>query len=220
MSAIDDSVEGRAFEPTVIPGGRRNGHAAALVHERDAIVAAATRALLDAIGEDPSRPGLEKTPERVAKAWRHLTSGYGLQPADVVNGALFPAEAEQLVVVRDIEFSSLCEHHLLPFVGRVHIGYVPGESILGLSKFARLTDLYARRLQVQERLTGQIADAVMELLAPRGVGVVVEAEHMCMVMRGVEKPGSLTRTSVLLGSLRDDRDLREQFLGSLGRPRS
>ena len=214
MRAIDD----RAFEPKVIDGGGRNGHGWGLAHGREAVIADATRTLLEAIGEDPGRPGLEKTPERVARAWKHLTSGYGLAPRDVVNGALFPAESSQLVVVRDIEFSSLCEHHLLPFTGRVHIGYVPGGSILGLSKFARLTDLYARRLQVQERLTGQIAEAVIDLLEPEGAGVVVEAEHMCMVMRGVEKPGSVTRTTVLLGSFRDDKDVREQFLASLPGP--
>jgi GTP cyclohydrolase I len=206
------------FEPTVIAGGRTNGRPPASASDRNAVIAAATRALLEAIGEDTSRPGLEKTPERVARAWEHLTSGYGLEPAEVVNGALFPSESSQLVIVRDIEFSSLCEHHLLPFTGRVHVGYVPGRSILGLSKFARLTDLYARRLQVQERLTGQIAEAVMTLLEPEGVGVVVEAEHMCMVMRGVEKPGSLTRTTVLLGSFRDDRDVREQFLSAVPAP--
>lgn len=213
MSAVDD----RVFEPTVIDGGRSNGRVE-LAGERCRVIEDATRALLDAIGEDVERPGLVKTPERVAKAWRHLTAGYGLEPEDVVNGALFPAESSQLVVLNDIEFSSLCEHHLLPFVGRVHIGYVPGNSILGLSKFARLTDLYARRLQVQERLTGQIADAVMELLEPEGVGVVVEAEHMCMVMRGVEKHGSLTTTTVLRGSFETQAELRDQFLGALPRP--
>lgn len=214
MSSAADT----SFEPTVIAGGRTNHHPSPHAGDRRTVIASATRALLEAIGEDTTRPGLEKTPERVAKAWEHLTAGYGLEPEEVVNGALFPSESSQLVIVRDIEFSSLCEHHLLPFTGRVHVGYVPGRSILGLSKFARLTDLYARRLQVQERLTGQIAEAVMTLLEPEGVGVVVEAEHMCMVMRGVEKPGSLTRTTVLLGSFRDDRDVREQFLSAVPGP--
>jgi GTP cyclohydrolase I len=174
-----------------------------------------TRSLLEALGEDTDRPGLERTPERVARSWRFLTSGYGTDLREVVNGALFPAESPGLVVVRDISFASLCEHHLLPFFGSVHIGYVPDEQILGLSKLARITDVFARRLQVQERLTGQIAEAIMGLVEPFGVGVVVDAEHMCMRMRGVEKPGAVTRTTALLGSFGDDPAIRDELFAAI-----
>jgi GTP cyclohydrolase I len=182
---------------------------------RRAVIADATRNLLDAVGEDAGRAGLLKTPERVARAWEFLTSGYRLELGEIVNGAVFPAESSQLVVVRGIKFASVCEHHLLPFFGCVHVGYVPGESILGLSKFARITELFARRLQVQERLTGQIAEALQSLLQPAGVGVVVEAQHMCMIMRGVQKQGFVTRTHAMLGSLREDQKTRDEFLASL-----
>jgi GTP cyclohydrolase I len=178
-----------------------------------------TRGLLDALGEDTERSGLERTPQRVARAWEFLTSGYRQSGADVIKGALFPAEGAGLVLVHDISFASLCEHHLLPFFGRVHIAYEPGESIVGLSKLARVTDVYSRRLQVQERLTRQIADAVMDVLRPLGVGVIVEAEHMCMRMRGVEKPGAITTTMSMLGSFREDPAVRDEFLSSVTRRR-
>lgn len=178
-------------------------------------IAALTAGLLEAVGEDTTRAGLEKTPERVARAWDFLTSGYRLDLEEVTSGAFFPAESSQMVIVREIEFYSLCEHHLLPFHGRAHIGYIPGETILGLSKFARITELFARRLQVQERLTSQIATAVMGLLQPQGVGVVVEAEHLCMAMRGVQKPGAITTTSCMLGAFRDDARTRAEFMEAL-----
>ena len=188
-------------------------HGAAFV--RQTRIAELTRDLLEALGEDTQREGLLKTPLRAAKAWEKLTEGYRLDLAQVTNGALFESESSQMVVVRDIEFSSLCEHHLLPFFGRAHIGYIPDRKIIGISKFARITDMFARRLQVQERMTGQIATAVMGLLAPKGVGVVVEAQHMCMVMRGVEKQGAMTTTMTMLGSFRDDHRTRQEFMDAL-----
>ncbi|MEZ5098774.1 MAG: GTP cyclohydrolase I FolE [Thermoleophilia bacterium] len=183
--------------------------------ERLGTIAALTAGLLEAVGEDASRAGLEKTPDRVARAWDFLTSGYRLDLEEVTSGAFFPAESSQMVIVREIDFYSLCEHHLLPFHGKAHIGYIPGETILGLSKFARITELFARRLQVQERLTSQIATAVMGLLQPQGVGVVVEAEHLCMAMRGVQKPGAITTTSCMLGVFRDDARTRAEFMEAL-----
>jgi GTP cyclohydrolase I len=178
-------------------------------------IADLTRELLEALGEDADREGLLKTPQRVAKAWEKLTEGYRLDLTQVTNGALFAAESSQMVIVRDIEFSSLCEHHLLPFFGRAHIGYIPDRTIIGISKFARITDMFARRLQVQERLTGQIGAAVMGLLAPKGVGVVIEAQHMCMVMRGVEKQGAVTTTTTMLGAFREDSRTRQEFMDAL-----
>ncbi len=167
---------------------------------------------LELIGEDPARDGLVRTPHRVAESLRWLTRGYEMDVAEVVNGAVFAEEHESMVMVRDIEVYSLCEHHMLPFYGRAHIAYVPNGRIIGLSKLPRIVEIFARRLQVQERLTDQIADAIDEALAPRGVGVVLECEHLCMMMRGVEKQNSKTISSALRGSFRDDSRTRDEFL--------
>lgn len=171
--------------------------------------------LITGLGEDVGRAGLIKTPQRVERSLRFLTSGYGVRVEDVVGDALFPADGSEMVVVKDIEFYSLCEHHMLPFFGRAHIGYIPGEKILGLSKFARVVDVFARRMQVQERMTSQIADALLEALRPRGLAVVTEASHLCMMMRGVEKQGGTTRTSAMRGVFRDDARTRQEFLEAI-----
>ena len=164
------------------------------------------------LGEDPMREGLLRTPQRVAESLRWLTRGYDMRVADLVGEALFAEQHEQMVLVRDIEFYSLCEHHMLPFFGKVHIAYIPNGTIIGLSKLPRIVDMFARRLQVQERLTEQIADALQSVLAPSGVGVVVEAAHLCMMMRGVERQNSCTITSALRGQFRDCPMTRAEFL--------
>ncbi len=168
--------------------------------------------MLRGLGEDPSREGLAKTPQRVAEAMRFLTQGYREDPRDVLNGAVFDERIDEMVVVKDVELYSLCEHHMVPFFGKCHVGYLPRGRIIGLSKIPRLVDVFARRLQVQERLTNQIASALFELLAPRGVGVVIEAQHLCMMMRGVEKQNSRAVTSSLLGTFRSDARTRAEFL--------
>ena len=165
---------------------------------------------LESIGEDPGREGLLKTPHRVAKAWGFLTAGYHKTLQDAVGDAVFAADGSEMVIVKDIEFYSMCEHHMLPFYGRAHIAYIPDGQILGLSKFARVVDLYSRRLQVQERITTQIADAVQELLAPRGVAVMMEGVHLCMAMRGVQKQNSSTTTSAMRGLFKDDARTRAE----------
>jgi GTP cyclohydrolase I len=178
----------------------------------DAPYAALVREQLALLGEDAEREGLVRTPERVAKAMRFLTSGYEMTVESVVGSALFEEEHENMVMVRDIELYSLCEHHMLPFFGKAHVAYIPNGRIVGLSKLPRIVDVFARRLQVQERLTEQVATAIDDVLAPRGVGVVIEAEHMCMMMRGVEKQNSRTITSALRGVFRDDAKTRDEFL--------
>jgi GTP cyclohydrolase IA len=170
------------------------------------------RRQLELLGEDPTRDGLRHTPERVAESLAWLTRGYHTAVADVVGHAIFEEAHEHMVMVRDIELYSLCEHHMLPFFGKAHLAYIPDGRIVGLSKLARVVDLFARRLQVQERLTDQIADAVEEVLRPRGVGVVIEALHLCMMMRGVEKQNSKTITSALRGQFRSDAKTRDEFL--------
>jgi GTP cyclohydrolase I len=175
------------------------------------------RGLLREIGEDPDREGLAKTPHRVAEAMRFLTRGYEQSLEAVVNGAVFEEECDEMVVVKDIELFSLCEHHMLPFVGKAHVAYLPAGRIVGLSKIPRIVDMYSRRLQVQERLTVEVANALMNVLEPRGVGVVVEASHLCMMMRGVEKQNSKAVTSCMLGTFREDPRTRSEFLNLVHR---
>jgi GTP cyclohydrolase I len=170
------------------------------------------RHILKALGEDPNREGLVKTPQRVAKALAFLTQGYQLDPEKVINDALFTEDYEEMIVQKDIDFFSLCEHHLLPFFGKAHVAYIPHHKLVGISKLARLVDVYARRLQVQERLTNQIANIIMEKLDPLGVAVVIEAEHLCMRMRGVEKQNSMIITSTLLGAFRTRQETRNEFM--------
>ncbi len=176
-------------------------------------IAKLTRALLAELGEDPQREGLLRTPERVERSLRDLTDGYRQDLPAIVNGALFEEEVDEMVVVKDIEFYSLCEHHMLPFFGRAHVAYLPAGRVIGLSKLPRIVDMFARRLQVQERMTVQIANAVAEVLKPRGVAVVTEASHLCMRMRGVAKQTSMATASCMLGEFREDGRTRAEFLG-------
>ena len=178
-------------------------------------IAAHAAALIANLGEDPRRESLRDTPGRYAKAMRFLTSGYESEPEDVVGSGIFSAEGDGVVLVRDVEFHSLCEHHLLPFFGKVHVAYLPGEKIIGLSKIPRIVDLYARRLQVQERITEQVADALMNLLEPKGVLVLAEARHLCMAMRGVEKQHSATATRALRGVYAHDAQARQEVLSMI-----
>ena len=171
--------------------------------------------LLKELGEDPSRSGLEKTPLRVAAAYRYFTSGYDQDPNVILNNALFPVDYNEMVLVRDIDFFSLCEHHMVPFFGRVHVGYIPNGKVVGLSKIPRVVEMFARRLQVQERLTMQVAESLEEVLKPKGVGVVVESKHLCMMMRGVEKQNSYAITSSLRGEFEHDSKTRSEFMGLL-----
>lgn len=177
------------------------------------------RHVLEELGEDPKREGLVRTPERSEKAMRFLTSGYEMDLDKIVNGALFSVKYDEMVVVKDIEFFSLCEHHLLPFYGKAHIAYIPNGKVIGLSKLPRIVDMFARRLQVQERLTQEIAETVQSVLDPQGVAVVLEARHFCMMMRGVEKQHSSTMSSAMLGAFRNQKETRDEFL-SLLRTRS
>lgn len=175
--------------------------------------------MLELLGEDPSREGLIRTPERYEKAMRYITSGYHTNLEDIVNGALFHVKCDEMVIIRDIEFFSTCEHHLLPFFGKMHVAYLPKDKVIGLSKVPRIVDMFARRLQLQERLTEQVAQAIQSVISPRGVGVLCEARHFCMMMRGVEKQESSTLTSTMLGSFRTRKATRDEFL-SLVRTRS
>jgi GTP cyclohydrolase I len=171
-----------------------------------------THELLLRLGEDPERDGLVRTPERMAKALQFLTRGHQEDPHDILRNALFDVDYDEMVIVKDIEMFSLCEHHVLPFFGKVHVAYIPNGKVIGLSKIPRLVDVFARRLQVQERLTRQIAETIQEAIQPLGVGVVIEARHLCMMMRGVEKQHSSAITSAMLGAFRDERPTREEFL--------
>jgi GTP cyclohydrolase I len=176
------------------------------------------RSILTKLGEDPNRDGLQKTPERVDRALRFLTSGYQMDVDELVNKACFEVAYDEMVIVRDIELFSLCEHHLLPFFGKCHVGYIPNGCVIGLSKIPRLVDMYARRLQVQERLTMQIADTINQKIHPRGVAVVIEAQHLCMIMRGVEKQNSVAVTSSMHGVFKENQNTRNEFLNLVRHP--
>ncbi len=180
-------------------------------------VASLVRKMIALIGEDPERDGLKKTPERYEKALKFLTSGYHQNVDHLLNGATFSVCYDEMVVVKDIEFFSLCEHHLLPFFGKAHVAYLPSKKVIGLSKVARLVNMYARRLQIQERLTSQIARALEEKIAPQGVGVIIEARHLCMQMRGVEKQHGQAVTSAMLGAFRENKQTRDEFLALVGK---
>ena len=206
-------------------GHRSNGHNGVAVLEKpaqtksqevyDPAFEALIEQMLVRVGEDPDRDGLVRTPLRVAKAMDFLTCGYRTELDEVINEAVFEDDGQEMVIVRDIEFYSLCEHHMLPFYGKMHIAYIPDGKIIGLSKLARITDLFARRLQVQERLTNQIADALVEILQPKGVAVSADAAHFCMMMRGVQKQGSTTLTSAMRGVFQTDEALRREFMQSV-----
>jgi GTP cyclohydrolase I len=188
----------------------------ATMHTKNERIAGLVRQLLAELGEDPSREGLQKTPERVAAALAFLTSGERTDPIKLINGAVFTQETNSMVIVKNIEVYSLCEHHMLPFFGRCHIGYIPSGRVFGVSKLARMVDMYARRLQLQERLTEQISRAIMESIDAKGVGVMIEAQHLCMMMRGVEKQNSVMITSSVLGTFRESQATREEFLALIG----
>ena len=176
-----------------------------------------TKQLLEEIGEDPNREGLIKTPSRVSKAWSFFSKGYKQDLNRIINDAIFEEDAKDMVIVRDIEFFSLCEHHLIPFFGKAHVGYIPNGKVIGLSKIPRIIDMFSRRLQVQERLTHQIADAINSVLDPKGVSVVMEGRHMCMQMRGVEKQNSFTSTSAMSGQFKKSAETRSEFLSIINR---
>jgi GTP cyclohydrolase I len=186
--------------------------------KNDRAIAAHVREIIRLVGEDPEREGLRKTPERYEKAFKFLTSGYHQNVDHVLNGAAFSVTYDEMVVVKDIEFFSLCEHHLLPFFGKAHVAYLPSKKVIGLSKIARLVNMFARRLQIQERMTSQIADAIRDKIAPQGVGVIIEARHLCMQMRGVEKQHGQAVTSAMLGAFRENKQTRDEFL-ALIRPK-
>lgn len=178
------------------------------------------KTMLEIIGENPKREGLLSTPKRVAKAYKFITSGYWESPTDVLNDALFKSSNNEMVLIKDIEFYSICEHHLLPIIGRVHVAYIPDGKVVGLSKIPRMVDIFSRRLQIQEQMTEQIAEALQETITPKGVGVVVEARHMCVEMRGVQKINSITTTSALRGMFMKNSNTRKEFFDLINSPRS
>ena len=181
-------------------------------------IAPLVKQILERLGEDPLREGLARTPERVERALQFLTSGYGVDVNEVVNGALFSVKYDEMVIMKDIEFFSMCEHHMLPFFGKVHVAYIPRDRVIGLSKLPRIVDVFARRLQIQERMTQQIAQTIQELINPVGVGVICEARHFCMMMRGVEKQHSGAVTSAMLGAFRNRKETRDEFLALANTP--
>ncbi|MEO8132158.1 MAG: GTP cyclohydrolase I FolE [Bryobacteraceae bacterium] len=183
---------------------------------KEGVIAANMREVLEQLGEDPTREGLVQTPARAEKALKFLTSGYEMNVEQIVNGALFHVKYDEMVIVKDIEFFSMCEHHMLPFYGKMHVAYLPTDRVIGLSKIPRIVDMFARRLQVQERLTQEIAETIQKVLDPKGVGVICEARHFCMMMRGVEKQHSGTVTSAMLGAFRDLKETRDEFLALAG----
>jgi GTP cyclohydrolase I len=215
VQRIVDEIETEIGEPPLSAIEAIEGTAAR--HEANGRVEAAVRQILTEIGEDPERQGLIGTPERVHRMYTELTAGYHVDPERLVNGAIFDVDYSEMVVVKDIPFYSLCEHHLLPFFGTAAVAYIPSGRVVGLSKIPRIVEMHARRLQVQERMTQQVADFLMERLAPRGVGVVVEATHLCAVMRGVRKPGTVMTTSAVLGLFRANDKTRAEFFAHLER---
>jgi len=186
--------------------------------EADQSIAPLVKQMLTLLGEDPQREGLARTPERVERALQFLTSGYRMDVRQIVNGALFSVKYDEMVIMKDIEFFSMCEHHMLPFFGKVHIAYIPRNKVIGLSKLPRIVDVFARRLQIQERMTQQIAQTIQEMMEPVGVGVICEARHFCMMMRGVEKQHSGAVTSAMLGAFRNRKETRDEFLALVKSP--
>jgi GTP cyclohydrolase I len=191
---------------------RNNKAVVKVLAPKQVSISGAIEKILRELGEDPAREGLSRTPERVEKALRYLTGGYKMDAKQVINGALFAVKYDEMVIVKDIEFFSLCEHHLLPFFGKMHVAYIPKQKVIGLSKIPRIVDMFARRLQIQERLTQQVAQCLQEVLDPLGVGVICEARHFCMMMRGVEKQHSGAVTSAMLGAFRGHKETRDEFL--------
>ncbi len=187
------------------------------IHETG--IHSAVRAILSEIGEDPEREGLVKTPDRVTRMFEEITAGYHTDPIKLINGALFDVDYDEMVIVKDIEFYSMCEHHMLPFYGRAHVAYIPNGKVIGLSKIPRIVEMYARRLQVQERMTAQIAHLLQDVLHPKGVAVVVEGAHMCAMMRGVKKSEANMTTRTMLGVFKEDENLRKEFLSHISKPR-
>jgi GTP cyclohydrolase IA len=198
---------------------KKNKAVIKVMPSQDGLIASHVRDVLLDLGENPTREGLARTPERYERAMKFLTSGYSTDLQDIVNHAVFTVKCDEMVIVKDIEFFSMCEHHLLPFFGKVHVAYLPKDKVIGLSKIPRIVNMFARRLQLQERLTQQVAEAVSEVISPRGVGVLVEASHFCMMMRGVEKQHSSTVTSTMLGNFRSNKATRDEFLALVGRGR-
>ena len=207
------------YVPSKQVTNNNNNHAHKPFGQDTAAIEQAVRTTLESIGEDPEREGLQRTPERVARMYEELTAGYHIDPVALINDALFEVDYSEMVIVKDIEFFSLCEHHLLPFYGRAHVAYIPTNKVIGLSKIPRIVEMFARRLQVQERMTQQIANLINEVLAPHGVAVVIEGAHMCSMMRGVKKASATMVTSAISGTFKEDPKTRAEFMEHIGRRR-